>query len=141
MRELEDEDLYSAGIGPSNRAYYLRKFHRFARKGTPLVDWNLPGFLFGFLWFLYRQIWFFVTPYLVLVLSAKFWVPSSQYLTFWIAVLALERIAGGLFGNQIYFRWISSKISRVSRRKGNRGEVLETLKKRGGTVTEQDIGN
>lgn len=133
-----NERLFSVAIGKNND-YYLRRFLQYQELGVPLISWNTSGFIFGLYWFLYRKIFSIATPLLGLIFLKVLFYDNQFMLEFWISLGAASAIAGGIFGNQLYFYWIRFLI-RQGMRYGKVGDELEDfLNRKGGTFRNQSV--
>ena len=121
--------------------YYLRKLEIF--KTGKKVSFNLFPFLFGFLWFIYRKMYWQAVILFFIIYAINF-VEQTVLLMYFpynydaqIAVQLLTTITfgilTGIFGNWFYIQHASRKIKKITEKnEGNEEEIIKEIKKSGG---------
>lgn len=141
MKDIDSSTLLRAAIGSQRKGYYNQKFDKYVSAGLPLLSWNWAGFVFGFLWFVYRKIWFVVLPLLALLVVGEMLLPERLGFIVRISSVVLGCLLGALFGNQLYFLWAKFLIWQ-GLHNGKEDEELEAFVKReGGTIKDMPIAS
>lgn len=99
-------------IGP-NAQHYLQKFRRFGSlaNGSFSITWHWPAFLFGFLWALYRKLWFW-GAFLLLGGTYTAYLAPPAAIVLWLT--------WALSANYIYYHHTTRRTREITIRHGLR---------------------
>lgn len=123
----------AAGGDESVARGYALRHKEYLERGVPLIAFNGWGYVSGFGWFYHRKIW----PVVLLAMAAFAVIRAidifeilpingAMSIILW---LISGSVLAGLFGRQIYFKWIMTVIDRGLSR-GKRGADLEEFVRR-----------
>ena len=101
--DISDEE-FIAFVGEKKSSYYIDYFNRY-KTNTNFISWNWSSFFFGAYWLLYRKL--FLIFFLVILITVSSITLLGPFANLTTIILSL---VFGMFGNNIYIRFVEHKI-------------------------------
>ncbi|MBN1059872.1 DUF2628 domain-containing protein [Clostridium botulinum] len=101
--DISDEEFKSF-VGEKKSSYYIEYFNRY-KINNRFISWNWASFFFGAYWLLYRKL--FLIFFLFLLITTGTVSLLGPFSAFTGVIISLVL---GMFGNNIYIRFVEHKI-------------------------------
>lgn len=113
---MPDKRHQHACIGP-NHAYYADVFRALQEGRGVQVNWAAGAG--GLLWFWYRKVFVWGTPFFLSVMVLAFYIGAN-----WLQALMAAHFASWIFGNNIYYLHTNRLIARHVRKHGEEQAIV-----------------
>ncbi|WP_252237975.1 MULTISPECIES: DUF2628 domain-containing protein [unclassified Clostridium] len=104
--DISDEE-FTSFVGKRKSSYYIEYFNRY-KTNNKFISWNWAAFFFGAYWLLYRKL--FLMFFLFILITTSIVSLLGPFAAFTGVIISLVL---GVFGNNIYIRFVEHKIFSV----------------------------